>query len=120
MSAVLTPFSLVIACIAGWLNQHQQRIIDYVIEENRVLGEQVGSRRLLFTDEQRVRLAVRAKEVGRNVLSGIATIVTPDTLLAWHRRLIASKYDGSDRRKPGRPRIETQIEDLIVRMSQEN
>src|SRR4029434_7495876 len=102
MSAILTPFSLVITCIAGWLNQHQQRSCEYLVEENRVLREQIGNRRLLFTDDQRRRLAVRAKEVGRSALSGLATIVTPDTLLAWHRRLIAHKYDGSDRRKPGR------------------
>jgi putative transposase len=120
MSAILTPFSLVITCIAGWLNQHQQRTVDYLVEENRVLREQIGNRRLRFTDDQRRRLAVRAKEVGRSALSGLATIVTPDTLLAWHRRLIAHKYDGSDRRKPGRPRIEVQIDALIVRMAQEN
>jgi len=120
MSAILTPFSLALACMAGWLNQHQQRIIDYLVEENRVLREQIGYRRLRFTDNQRRRLAGRAKEVGRSALSGIATIVTPETLLAWHRMWIASKYDGSDRRKPGRPRLEAQIEELIVRMAQEN
>jgi hypothetical protein len=114
MSAILTPFSLVIACIGGWLNQHQQRTIDYLVEENPVLREQIGDRRVRFTDDQRRRLAVRAKEVGRSALSGISTIVTPETLLAWHRRLIAIKYDGSDRRKPGRPRIQSQVEALIV------
>jgi transposase InsO family protein len=120
MSAILTPFSVVIASIAGWLNEHQQRTIDYLVEENRVLREQIGNRRLRFTDDQRRRLAVRAKEIGRSALSGISTIVTPETLLAWHRKLIASKYDGSDRRKPGRPRLEAAAEDLIVRMAQEN
>jgi hypothetical protein len=120
MSAILTPFSVVIACIAGWLNEHQQRTIDYLVEENRVLREQIGKRRLRFTDNQRRRLAAKAKEIGRSALSGIATIVTPETLLAWHRRLIAAKYDGSDRRKPGRPRLEPAVEDLIVRMAQEN
>ena len=63
---------------------------------------------------------MRAKEIGRSALSGISTIVTPETLLAWHRKLIASKYDGCDRRKPGRPRLEAAAEDLIVRMAQEN
>jgi hypothetical protein len=51
---------------------------------------------------------------------GVATIVTPDTLLAWHRRLIAQKYDGSARRRPGRPRTRQEVEALVVRMSQEN
>ena len=120
MSAILTPFSVVIACIAGWLNEYQQRTMDYLIEENRVLREQIGGRRLRFTDDHRRRLAAKAIQIGRNALSGLATIVTPETLLAWHRKLIALKYDGSDRRKPGHPRIEATVEDLIVRMAQEN
>jgi len=53
MSAILTPFSLALACIAGWLNQHQQRTIDYLVEENRFLREQIGGRRIRFTDDQR-------------------------------------------------------------------
>ena len=110
MFPILTPFSFVIACIAGWLNQHQQRAIDYLVEENRVLREQLGNRRIRFTDDRRRRLAARAQEVARSVLSGFATIVTPETLMAWHRRLIANKYDGSHRRKAGRPRIHAQVE----------
>jgi hypothetical protein len=62
-----------------------------------------------FTDAQRRRLAAKAKTVGRGVLKAIATIVTPDTLLAWHRTLIAKKYDGSIRRGPGRPPIMAEI-----------
>ena len=96
MSAILTPFSVVIACIAGWLNEYQQRTMDYLIEENRVLREQIGGRRLRFTDDHRRRLAAKAIQIGRNALSGLATIVTPETLLAWHRKLIASKYNGSE------------------------
>src|SRR5262249_6048314 len=88
----------------GWMNQQQQQAIDYLREENRVLREQLGGRRLRFTDDQRRRLAARAKGLGRRVLSQIATIVTPGTLLAWHRKLIARKYDGSASRGPGRPR----------------
>jgi len=64
MSAIFTPFSVVIACIAGWLNEHQQQTIDYLIEENRVLREQIGKRKLRFTDDQRRRLAAKAKEIG--------------------------------------------------------
>src|SRR5262252_6653701 len=102
------------------MNQQQQQAIDYLREENRVLREQIGGRRLRFTDDQRRRLAAKAKQIGRNALSGLATIVTPETLLAWHRLLIASKYDGSDQRNPGRPRLEATVEDLIVPMAQEN
>jgi hypothetical protein len=62
-------------------------------------------------------LAVRAKKLGRRVLHELATIVTPETLLAWHRRLIARKYDGSKQRGPGRPRTLEEIRQLVVRMS---
>jgi hypothetical protein len=67
-------------------------------------------------DDQRRRLAARAKGLGRKLLQEVATIVTPETLLAWHRRLIAQKYDGSSKRGRGRPRKSEQIEDLVVRM----
>jgi len=103
MRTRLDPFSFLILSIAGWLNQRQQQVIEYLVEENRVLREQIGRRRLRFTDNQRRRLAAKAKKLGRQVLAQIATIVTPETLLAWHRKLIAMKYDGSDFRHPGRP-----------------
>src|SRR5215510_803839 len=95
MRARLDPFSLLVVTIAGWLNQRQQQVIEYLIEENRVLRDQIGRRRLRFTDNQRRRLAATAKKLGRKVLAQVATIVTPETLLAWHRKLIANKYDGS-------------------------
>jgi hypothetical protein len=62
MPAFLNPLSLFLACLSGWLNQHQQIVIDYLTEENRVLREQIGHRRLHFTDDQRRRLAVRGKK----------------------------------------------------------
>ena len=76
------------------MNQRQLHIIDYLREENRVLREQLGDHRLRFNDDQRRRLAVKAKELGRKILAEVATVVTPETLLAWHRKLIAHKYDG--------------------------
>ena len=118
--SVLDPFRFVLISIAGWMNQQQQQAIDYLREENRVLREQLGGRRLRFADDQRRRLAARAKEIGRRALSQIATIVTPGTLLAWHRKLIARKYDGSASRGPGRPRMEADIESLVVQMAVEN
>jgi hypothetical protein len=84
------------------------------------LREQLGTRRLRFTDDQRRRLASKAKLVGRRLLNDIANIVTPDTLLAWHRKLIANKYTGTAKRGPGRPRIIHEIESLVVRRAQEN
>ena len=92
---VLDPFRFVLISIAGWMNQQQQQAIEYLREENNVLREQLGGRRLRFTDEQRRRLAVKAKRLGHRALAGVATIVTPETLLAWHRKLIARKYDGT-------------------------
>jgi len=86
---------------AGWVNRRQQDVIEYLREENRVLREQLGGRRIRFTDVQRRRLAERAKRVGRRGLSEVATLVTPDTLMRWYRTLIARKYDGSRRRGPG-------------------
>ena len=80
MGTVLDPFSFVVVSMAGWMNRHQQQIIEYLIEENRVLREQVGSRRMRFTDDQRRRLARKAKELGRKLLAQVATIVTPETL----------------------------------------
>lgn len=101
------------------MNHQQQHAIEYLREENRVLREQLGSRRLRLNDDQRRRLAAKAHGLGRRLLTQIATIVTPETLLAWHRKLIAQKYDGSGYR-PGRPRIEREIETLVVRMAEEN
>jgi hypothetical protein len=113
----MLPLRFVLVALAGWMNQRQRDVIDYLQEENRVLREQLGSRRLRFTDAQRRRLAAKAKTLGRRVLRDITTIVTPDALLAWHRALIAKKYDGSARRGPGRPPTMAEIRALIVRMA---
>jgi len=84
MQAGLDPFTFLIVSIAGWMNQRQQQVIEYLMEENRVLREQIGNRRMRFTDNQCCRLAVKAKRLNRKVLAQVATIVTPETLLAWH------------------------------------
>ena len=120
MRNTLNPFRFIVIALAGWMNQKQQYAIEYLREENRVLREQLGTRRLRFTDDQRRRLAAKAKLVGRRLLNDIADLVTPDTLLAWHRKLISQKYDGSAKRGPGRPRTIDEIETLVVRMAQEN
>ena len=76
MRTTLDPFSFVVNCIAGWMNQHQHDIINYLIEENRVLQQQIGARRLRFDDHQRRRLAVKAKTLSRRILAQVATIVS--------------------------------------------
>jgi hypothetical protein len=114
------PLRFVLVGLVGWINQPQRDVVDYLQEENRALREQLGPGRLRFTDDQRRRRAAKAKTLGRRVLRDIATIVTPDTLLAWHRHLIAQRYDGSARRGPGRPPVPAQIRALIIRMATEN
>ncbi len=119
MIKIIQPFHLLIVALTGWLNRHQQAVIDYLIEENRVLKEQLEGQRLRFTDDQRRRLAAKAKDLGRRVLDEIETLVTPDTLLAWHRKPIAEKWT-YPRKGPGRPRIAQEIIDLVIRMAREN
>jgi hypothetical protein len=120
MPSLAHPLQFVLVALAGWMNQHQRDVIDYLQEENRVLREQLGSKRLRFTDDQRRRLAAKAQTLRRRILRDIATIVTPDTLLAWHRALIAKAYDASTRRGPGRPPVMAEIRALIVRMAKDN
>jgi hypothetical protein len=84
MSTILDPLRFVLIAAAGWMNQRQLQVIDYLREENRVLREQLGDQRLRLHDDQRRRLAAKAKILGRKILTEVATIVTPETLLAWH------------------------------------
>jgi transposase InsO family protein len=102
------------------LIRHQQGVIDYLKEENRLLKEKLGGGKIHFTDAERRRLANRAKVVGRKVLSQLDTLVTPDTLLRWHRELVAQKWNHVHRRSPGRPRMKDEITTLILRMAEEN
>src|SRR5262249_11628691 len=114
------PLQFTLVALAGWCNQQQRDVIDYLVVENRVLREQTGPRRLRSPDAQRRRLAAKARTLGRRLLREVATIVTPDTLLAWHRTLIGKQFDGSTRRGPGRPPVMNEIRTLIVRMAKEH
>ena len=114
-------FHVLIAMIAGWLQQHQQRVITYLQEENRVLKAQIGMRRLHLTETERRRLAALAHPLGRRQLKEVTTLVTPETLLRWYKRLIAQKFDGSTHhRQLGRPRVAEEIEQLVIHMAEEN
>jgi hypothetical protein len=77
----MDPVSFLVISFAGWMNQRQQYVIDYLVEENRVLREQTGARRMRFSDEQRCRLAAKAKKLSRKVLDQIATSSENSTLL---------------------------------------
>src|SRR5713101_3425588 len=98
MNFILQPWQLFFLILAGWVNRQQQQVIDYLRTENQVLREKLGQRRILLNDDQRRRLAVKGKGLGRKLLEQIGTIVTPDTILRWHRMLVAKKWDYSSRR----------------------
>jgi transposase InsO family protein len=102
------------------LNNVARSEIEYLREENRVLKAAFGKRRLVLTDAQRRRLAAKAKLLGLRSLQRIATIVTPDTLLRWHRQLVAAKWTQSVRRRPGRPRKPWEVCALVLRFAREN
>ena len=120
MIASIFPLQYLVATLALWLNRQQQEVIDYLVAENRLLKAKLGGRKIHFSDAERRRLAIRAKVVGRKVLSQLETLVAPDTLLRWHRELVAQKWNFVHRRGAGRPRTKDQIAALIVRMATDN
>ena len=120
MKRPITPQLFLLSCLAGWLNREQQRVLEYLRQENRVLREQLGPRLPRLNDDQRRRLAIRGKLIGRKLLGGWASIVTPDTILRWHRRLIAAKWTHPAHARVGRPGLMKHIAALIVRMAMEN
>jgi hypothetical protein len=95
MDFVLQPWNLLLVSLAGWINRHQQNIVEYPRTENEVLKEKIGKKRILLDDNQRRRLAVKGKVLGSQMLKKVGTIVTPDTILRWHRQLVAAKWDYS-------------------------
>lgn len=108
---------MLLVMLAGWVNEDQRAVIDYLKEENRILRELHGERRLRFNDDQRRRFAVKSRALGRGALRQWGSIVTPDTILRWHRELIARKYDGSAARGPGRPAIAKEIRSSALRVT---
>jgi len=107
-----------LAALIGWLDQRERQAVAYLIEENRILRSHVRGR-LRLTDEERRRLARHGYRLGRRRLGEIATIVTPDTLLRWHRQLIARKWT-CPRRRGGRAGVLVEIRRLALRMAEEN
>jgi hypothetical protein len=96
------PLHLIIAALFGWIEREQRDLIEFLREENRVLKAQLHGRRMRLSDDERRRLAVIGQRLGRRILAHVATVVTPDTILRWHRGLIARKWT-SVRSRPGRP-----------------
>ena len=105
MKRVLNPLDFLLICLAGWLNQRERTINEFLRAENRILREQLGKKRLRLTDDQRRRLAALGKALGRKTLQQWASIVTPDTIMRWYHKLIAMKWDFSAKRGPGRPPV---------------
>jgi transposase InsO family protein len=113
------PLRALLLTVVGWASREQQRTIEYLMEENRVLKEQLGNRRLRLTNDQRRRLAEKGKQLGRQLLARVATIVTPDTIMRWHRQLIAAKWTYSSR-STRRQGVMAEIRTLVVRLAREN
>jgi putative transposase len=94
----LSAFQLLLTFLTGWLAREERDVLRYLLEENRVLRRQLRGRRLELSDDDRRRLAVRAYRLGRGRLREIASVVTPDTLLRWHRQLVSRKWTYARRR----------------------
>ena len=119
MTPLLKPWQFMLLTLAGWINRSQQEAIEYLRAENQVLAEQLKGKRLRLTDEQRRKLAIRGRALGRKLLAEVATIVTPETILAWHRKLIAQKWT-FPRKGVGRPPTGKEVERLVLSMAEEN
>src|SRR5215510_7182225 len=104
--------------LTGWLERLERSALAYLIAENRLLRRQLDGRRVRFTDDDRRRRAGLAHRVGHAALREIATIVTPDTLLRWHRQLIVRKWTYAAR--PGRRSVFGDIRQLVIRMANDN
>jgi len=109
-----------LAYVTGLVNQRLLLPCEYLIAENRILHSHVSGR-LRLSDAERSTLAEIGKRLGRKCLAEVACVAKPETILAWYRRLIARKFDGSKHRSyPRRPRVAPDMEALVVRMAQEN
>lgn len=115
-----TKWLRLLAYVTGSVNQELLLQNEYLAAENRILRAKLPSR-LRLSDPERAMLAEIGKRLGRKILREVACVAKPDTILAWYRRLVAEKFDGSQQRPyPGRPRIEPKLEALVVQMAREN
>src|ERR1700730_16657003 len=112
--------SFLLMIVSGWVHRHQLCVTEFLQAENQLLKKRLRGKRIRFTDAERALLGRKAKAVGRKALLERDTIVSPDTLLRWHRRLVAQKWNFTHRRGPGRPGIMRHVSELIMRMAQDN
>jgi putative transposase len=109
-----------LAYITGTVDQELLLRNEYLVTENRMLRNQITGR-VHLSDGERKTLAELGQKLGKQALAEVATVVKPDTILGWHRKFVAQKFDGSKQRKaPGRPMIDQEVEALVVRMAHEN
>ncbi len=109
-----------LAYITGSVDQELLLRNEYLVTENRIFRQQIKGR-VRLDDKERKTLARIGKKLGKQALEEVASIVKPETILAWHRKLIAQKFDGSQQRQsPGCPMIDAELEALVVRLAQEN
>ena len=110
----------ILAFVTGMTDQELLARNEYLAAENRILKAKLKGR-LKLSDAERATLGEIGHRLGRKVLGEVANMARPDTILAWYRKLVARKFDGSKApRGPGRPRIKREVEQLIVRMAKEN
>ena len=122
MSFVLQPWQVAFVLFATWVNHRQQQIIAFQNDQIESLLEKMGKKRVLLNDEQRRRLAVKGKAIGRKALREVTTIVTPDTILRWHRQLVPRNgtTPSDARRNPVGHGYDKEIVDLVLRFAKEN
>src|SRR5262249_51610246 len=114
------PWARLLAYVTGLVNQELLLQNEYLAAENRILRAHLPAR-LRLSDPERRTLAEIGKRVGRKALEKVACVAKPDTILAWYRRLVAQKFDGSRcRANPGRPRVSPEVEALVIRLAREN
>ncbi len=111
---IFKPWTFFTVAIAGWMNRQQQEVIAYLREENRILREKLGRKRVLLNDQQKRRLAAAAMKLGKDLLRQFGTLFSPETLLKWNRLLIARKYDGSGGRRGPKPIKANSVRKLVL------
>ncbi|HKD04895.1 MAG TPA: hypothetical protein VKB79_03240 [Bryobacteraceae bacterium] len=115
-----TPWARLLAYVTGRINQELLLKNEYLAAENRILRAHLPTRQRL-SDPERYTLAEIGKRLSRKVLGQVACVAKPDTILAWYRKLIAKKFDGSRHRSYlGRPPIQPELQELIIKMAREN
>jgi transposase InsO family protein len=120
MEDYVMDWRMLLACVTGSVDEELLLRNEYLVTENRILHKQIEGR-FALTDTERQTLAEIGKRLSKQALEEIATIVKPDTILAWHRKLVAKKFDGSNQRKSnGRPRVDKDLEGWVIKMAKEN